>query len=319
MASRYAPEQLKSDMVQLNDRVAEVGAWLILIRDNLLEDAAKVAWNTWDAISNWSNFNRSTLEFTKEKLKNGNEMGFVQDIYDRCFPYAHLDPDPFRESADSFDAAISSMLDITSNPGNILTDIGNWYGDAAESFEVHLLNFGVAKSKQSEVVINLSNGCNSIYDLIENTQNSIQDLIKGGIEFAEERCVSLENDSSAKDTEEIKRLVFYISAGVSASAFTKVAKDVEEQLTGSSLLTFASLQFIASEKNINSGSDVNDIPDSIRASLNSIEESFQSGDEDIHNELEKVLSSWSLKELVFPAPAGLSNISSNDFRHESEL
>lgn len=121
------------------------------------------------------------------------------------------------------------------------------------------------------------------------------------------------------DTEEIKRLVFYISAGVSASAFTKVAKGVEEQLTGSSLLTFASLQFIARGKNINSGSDVNDIPDSIRASLNPIEESFQSGDEDIHNELEKILSSWSLKELVFPDPAGLSNISSNDFRHESEL
>jgi hypothetical protein len=230
-----------------------------------------------------------------------------------------IDHHQFEGAQSHFEAIGFAMVDMYGAPGNILSNIGSWYGTAAEAFETYFTGYEPAQARQAALLAAEINACASLTALVVQSKAAVKKLMEETLGLADEMITAYKETLKAL-TVGLVAVVFTIVAagfGIGAAAGATAALGATGAATGGvGSLVSSVYGFEQAYKEIK-GQDRESLLDSTSFTLGEIEGAIDTADQEIHDDLEKIRAEWSISQIAIPAPPGSDEISGDSFYHES--
>jgi hypothetical protein len=247
------------------------------------------------------------------------DSDLLGSLPDRCRRIVDIDHHQFEGAQSHFEAIGFAMVDMYGAPGNILSNIGSWYGTAAEAFETYFTGYEPAQARQAALLAAEINACASLTALVVQSKAAVKKLMEETVGLADEMITAYKETLKAL-TVGLVAVVFTIVAagfGIGAAAGATAALGATGAATGGvGSLVSSVYGFEQAYKEIK-GQDRESLLDSTSFTLGEIEGAIDTADQEIHDDLEKIRAEWSISQIAIPAPPGSDEISGDSFYHES--
>ncbi|GAA1689089.1 hypothetical protein GCM10009830_40810 [Glycomyces endophyticus] len=264
-------------------------------------------------------FKYETIRSEQGAVVSGNGYPELGTIPERCRTVVGLDPQPYIDAEAVFESAALNMSDLAGAPGNILTNIGNWYGDAAEAFEDYFSGYEPAQARQAELFAVAINACASLHTVILQVNEAVRAMIAAAHLQADQMIQKYKDTQKELDNAAITAVLSVGAAvlgGVAATGAT-AALTVTGSVAGggSSLIqaTFTLSQKHAELRAINPTEFV----DTLAEAVSGIEDVIRSLDDELYAEIDAARSQWNMHQIAVPAPPGGDEVDTESFYHES--
>ncbi|MFC3493020.1 hypothetical protein [Glycomyces rhizosphaerae] len=237
----------------------------------------------------------------------------------RCRRIVGIDQHQFIGAQERFEPVALDMADLYGAPGNILTNIGSWSGSAAEAFETYFTGYEPAQARQAALLAAEINACASLTSLVVQSKAAVKNLLEVTIGLADEMITKYKETLKALAVG-LTAAVFTIVAtgfGIGAAAGATAALAVTGAAAGGVGSLISSVYGFDQAYAEIKGQDRESLFDSISFTLGEIEGAIDTADQEIHDDLEKIRSEWSISQIAIPAPPGSDEISGDSFYHES--
>ncbi|WP_026923557.1 hypothetical protein [Glycomyces arizonensis] len=243
------------------------------------------------------------------------DLGGIPDF---CRNVYSIDAEQFSGAAEILDVVALDMVDLEGAPGNVLNKIGDWYGDAAESFEEYFSGYRPAQLRQAEMFAAADNACASLKAMASAAKDSAGNLIDGALTLTAEMIkVYWEQQEAMQDTITIGVLSLVaagLSAGASAGALA-IAGALGGGVTG---LAGSMYSFQLTEKQL-TAKNVSSLLRNLGTRFGEVETALREADDEIYAAIDAVRSEWPMRKVAIPVPPGADEINTESFHHESSL
>jgi hypothetical protein len=238
---------------------------------------------------------------------------------DRCRRIVGIDHHQFEVAQAVFEEVALGMVDLYGAPGNILTSIGSWNGTAAEAFETYFTGYEPAQARQAALLAAEINACASLTALVTQAKQAVKDLLAKTLVLADEMITKYKETLKALDVGLAAAVLTIVATGFGVGAATGATAGLAATgaaTGGAGSLVSSVYGFDQAYKNIE-GQDRESLLDSASFMLGETETAIDTADQEIHDDLEKVRSEWSISQIAIPAPPGSDEISGESFYHDS--
>ncbi|WP_335991597.1 WXG100 family type VII secretion target [Glycomyces sp. MUSA5-2] len=242
----------------------------------------------------------------------------LRSIPELCRNIFSIDPEEFRGATELLDAVAKDMADFQGAPGNVLTKIGNWYGDAAEAFEEYFSGYEGAQARQAEMLAATVNACGSLASIVETSQESMSSLLTSANELADKMIQHYWDTQEAMQNTMTLVVLAVIAAGLSAGAAVGALALVGSIGGGVSALAGGMYSFQLSEDEL-SAQNLSTLLDDVCGKFTEVESAIRHADDEIFENIDALRSGWSMREVAIPAPPGADETDIESFHHESSL
>lgn len=243
------------------------------------------------------------------------ELGGIPDF---CRNIFSIDEQQFRGATEILDGVAMDMIDLQGAPGNVLNNIGNWYGDAAEAFEEYFSGYEGSQARQAELLAAAVNACASMEAITIATKESVGSLITGAIELADKMIKTYWDTQEAMQTTMTFAVLGVVAAGLSAGAAAGALAVVGTIGGGVSALAGSMYSFQVSEDQL-TAENLETLLVDLRDKLTEVETALRDADDEIHSGIEALRAAWTIREVAIPAPPGADEADIEGFHHESSL
>lgn len=243
-------------------------------------------------------------------------LGSLPDRFRRI---VGIDHHQFIGAQEHFEPVALGMVDLYGAPGNILTNIGSWNGNAAEAFETYFTGYEPAQARQAALLAAEINACASLTNLVVQSKAAVKNLLKVTIGLADEMITTYRETLKALEVG-LVAAVFTIVAtgfGIGAAAGATAALAATGAAAGGVGSLISSVYGFEQAYAEIKGKDRESLLDSISFTLGEIEVAIDTADQEIHDDLEMIRAEWSISQIAIPAPPGSDEISGDSFYHES--
>jgi hypothetical protein len=243
----------------------------------------------------------------------------LDTLPDRCRRIVGIDHHQFEGAQAHFESVAFNMADLYGAPGNILTNIGSWYGTAAEAFETYFTGYEPAQARQAALLAAEINACASLAALVVESKGAVKKLLEETIGLADEMITTYKETLKALAVG-LVAVVFTIVAagfGIAAAAGATAALAAGGAAAGGAGSLISSVYGFEQAYQEIKGQDRESLYESVSFTLGQIEGAFDTADQEIHDDLEEIRAEWSISQIAIPAPPGSDEISGDSFYHES--
>ncbi len=312
MADPMTPEELEQSLYNLAVKAREL---------KVLETAID-SWNPLAAVSAatghgppFQAFYDAALEDAGGVISSGDypDLGGIPDF---CRNIISIDAEQFRDAAELLDGVAMDMVGLEGAPGNILNNIGNWYGDSAEAFEEYFSGFGPAQARQAELFAAVINACASMDAIVTASNESVASILEGGIELADEMIKVYWETQEAMQNAMTLAVVGVVAAGLSAGAAAGALAVIGAVGGGASALAGSMYSFQVTEKQL-TAENLETLLDDLGDQFTAVETAIREADDEISENIEALRNSWTMREIAIPAPPGADEVNVESFHHES--
>jgi hypothetical protein len=241
------------------------------------------------------------------------DLGGIPDF---CRNIISIDAEQFRGAAELLDGVAMDMVGLEGAPGNVLTKIGNWYGDAAEAFEEYFSGYGPAQARQAELFAATINACASMDAIVTASQESVASLIEGACNLADELIKVYWETQEAMQTTMTLAVIGVVAAGLSAGAAAGALAVLGAVGGGASALAGGMYSFQASEKQL-TAQNLDTLLESLSENFTQVETAIRDADDEIAENIDSLRHQWSMSGIAIPAPPGADEVDTESFHHES--
>lgn len=242
----------------------------------------------------------------------------LRGIPDFCRNILSIDDGQFSAATELLDGVALDMVDLQGAPGNVLNKIGNWYGDAAESFEEYFSGFSPSQARQAELLSAAVNSCASMEAMATSAKESATSLIKGAADLADEMIKIYWDTQKALQTTVTLGILSLAAAGMSAGASTGALALAGSVGGGASTLAGSVYSFQVTEAQLEAD-DLQSLLDGLNDRFREVEVAIRSADDEIYSSIDALRSEWSMREVAVPAPPAADEANTQSFHHESTL
>jgi hypothetical protein len=247
------------------------------------------------------------------------DSALLDTIPDRCRRIVGIDHHQFEAAQEAFEAVGFEMVDLYGAPGNILTNIGSWYGTAAEAFETYFSGYEPAQARQAALLAAEVNACASLTALVMQSKVAVRDLLEKNLDLADQMITLYKETLKSLSASLTAVVITLVAAGfgfaAAAGATAAVAATGTAAGTAGNLVSSA-YGFEQAYENIE-GQDRESLLRSMSRALARTEEAVSIADQEIHDDLETIRAEWNVSQIAIPAPPGSDEISGDSFYHES--
>lgn len=249
----------------------------------------------------------------------------LDQIPDRCRRIVGIDHHQFEGAQRHFEPVALDMVDLKGAPGNVMSNIGNWYGDAAEAFEEYFAGYEPSQSRQAAMLVAQINACTSLTEIVKQAKEAVRALLEGAKKLADDLIDAYK--------ESLKDLTVTLAVGVvtiAAAGFGLAAAGIAAAggaaggatalagaiggSVGSLTSSVYSIEQVYVDLEASSGDD---LIGSTSDLLKTTEDALATADDEIFADLEVIRSEWTISQIAIPAPPGSDEVSGDSFHHES--
>ncbi|MEU6246534.1 hypothetical protein [Glycomyces sp. NPDC047010] len=242
----------------------------------------------------------------------------LRTIPELCRNIFSIDAEQFRGATELLDGVASDMADLQGAPGNVLTKIGNWYGDAAEAFEEYFSGYEGAQARQAELLAAAVNACGSMASIVEVSQESMSSLLTNANDLADKMIQNYWDTQEAMQNTMTLVVLGVIAAGLSAGAAVGALALVGSIGGGVSALAGGMYSFQVSEVEL-SAQNLNTLLNDVCTEFSKVESAIRHADDEIYDAIDSLRSGWTMREVAIPAPPGTDEADIESFHHASSL
>jgi hypothetical protein len=315
MAEEYTLEALESDLYTLALKMNEI---------EKLEQAVDQFWTAVaiqaipvTGTAFWQLYSEIQAQNDARIISADSEL--LGTLPDRCRRIVGIDHHQFEAAQEYFESIGFSMVDLNGAPGNILSNIGSWYGSTAEAFETYFTGYEPAQARQAALLAAEVNACASLTALVVQSKAAVENLLTQTLVLADEMISTYEKTMKALDAALVAVVSTIVAAGFGFAAAAGATAAVTVTGTGvgavGSLISSA-YGFEQAYKEIE-GQDRESLLDSTSKILEDIENAVDTADQEIYGDLEMIRAEWNISQIAIPAPPGSDEVSGDSFYHES--
>lgn len=247
------------------------------------------------------------------------DSDLLGSLPDRCRRIVGVDHHQFQEAQAYFESVAIGMVELQGAPGNVLSNISNWNGAAAEAFETYFTGYEKAQARQAALLAAEVNACISLTALVAQSKAAVKSLLESSIQLADEMIRKYEETLKALAVGLTAAALTVIAAGFGFAAATGATAALAATGTGAGAvgsLISSAYGFEQAYAQIE-GQNRESLLASISDTLSRTEETVSTADQEIHDDLETIRAQWSIGQIAIPAPPGSDEISGDSFYHES--
>jgi hypothetical protein len=315
MAEEYTLEALESDLYTLALKMNEI---------EKLEQAVEQFWTAaavqaipFTGAAFWQLYSEIQAQNDASIISADSEL--LGTVPDRCRRIVGIDHHQFEAAQEYFESIGFSMVDLHGAPGNILSNIGSWYGSTAEAFETYFTGYEPAQARQAALLAAQVNACASLTALVVQSKAAVKELLTQTLVLADEMISTYEKTMKALEAGLVAVVFTIVAAGFGFAAAAGATAAVAAAGTGvgavGSLISSA-YGFEQAYKEIE-GKDRESLLDSASKILVDIEDAVDTADQEIYGDLEMIRGEWNISQIAIPAPPGSDEVSGDSFYHES--
>jgi hypothetical protein len=155
--------------------------------------------------------------------------------------------------------------------------------------------------------------------LVTQAKQAVKDLLAKTLVLADEMITKYKETLKALDVGLAAAVLTIVATGFGVGAATGATAGLAATgaaTGGAGSLVSSVYGFDQAYKNIE-GQDRESLLDSASFMLGETETAIDTADQEIHDDLEKVRSEWSISQIAIPAPPGSDEISGESFYHDS--
>lgn len=315
MAEEYTLEALESDLYDLALKMHE-------IED--LEQAVDQFWTAtavqaipFAGTAFWQLY--SEIQAQNEARIISADSDLLGTLPDRCRRIVGIDHHQFEAAQQYFESVALGMVELQGAPGNILSNIGNWYGSAAEAFETYFAEYQPAQARQAALVAAEINACASLTALVAQSKVAVKNLLVTTSALADEMIATYKKTLKALAVGVTGVALTIVAAGfgfAAAAGATAVVASVGTGVGAAGSLISSAYGFEQAYKDIE-GNDRESLLEDASATLEDTEDSITIADQEISSDLEKIRTEWSISQIAIPTPPGSDEVSGDSFYHDS--
>jgi L-lactate utilization protein LutC len=242
----------------------------------------------------------------------------LEGLPNRCRNIVGIDPTTFTEAQGIFEPVAMDMVGIEGAPGNMLTKIGSWYGDAAEAFEDYFAGYAPAQARQAELFAATINSCASLEELAVQSKLAVKELLQQSLELADKMITTYKETQKALKINAVIAVVGIAAAGFGAAAAAGAAALSSAAAGGVSALLSSTYSFDQVYTQL-AASDSASLIDTFNEHLVKVETAITQADDEISGEIERLREGWTMSQVTIPAPPGSDEVGIDGFHHESSL
>jgi hypothetical protein len=261
----------------------------------------------------------SEIQAQNEARIISSDSELLGSIPDRCRRLVGINHHQFEEAQEYFESVAYGMADLEGAPGNVLANIGNWNGTAAEAFETYFTGYEPAQARQAALLAAEINACASLTALVVQAKAAVKDLFKVTIELADDMIATYKETLKALAVGLVAAVLTIVAAGFGFAAAAGATAVVASAGTGAGAagsLISSAYGFDQAYGQIE-GKNREELLTSMSDTLARTEETVSIADQEIHDDIETIRAQWSIGQIAIPAPPGSDEISGDSFYHES--
>lgn len=321
MAEEYTLEALESDLYTLALKMHEI--------DNLEQTVAQF----WTAAAVQAiPFAGTAFWQLYTEIQAQNEASIISadsdrlgQLPDRCRRIVGIDHHQFEGAQRHFEPVALDMVDFQGAPGNVLSNIGNWNGTAAEAFEEYFSGYAPAQARQAELLVAQINACASLMEIVKQAKEAVKALLEGAKKLADDMIEAYKETLKDLTVTLVVGVVTIVAAGFGvAAAGAAVAGGAAGGAAalagaiGGGVGSLSSSVYTIEQTYVELEASTGDgVISSVSDLLKTTEDAITNADDEIHADLEVIRSEWSISQIAIPAPPGSDEISGDSFHHES--
>jgi hypothetical protein len=321
MAEEYTLESLESDLYDLALKMHEIDTLEQTIEQfwaaaavQAIPFAGTVFWQLYTEIQ--AQNQASIISADSDRLGQ---------IPNRCRRIVGIDHHQFEDAQQHFESVALDMVDFQGAPGNVLSNIGNWNGAAAEAFEEYFSGYEPAQARQAALLLAQINACASLTEIVKRAKEAVRALLDGAKKLADDMIAAYKESLKDLTVALVVGVVTIAAAGFGVAAagigVAEGAAGGAAALTGAiggSLGSLSSSVYTIEQVYVDLEARSGDgLIDSVSDILKVNEDSLATADDEIYADLELIRSEWSISQIAIPAPPGSDEVSGDSFHHES--
>ncbi|RRR99372.1 hypothetical protein [Glycomyces terrestris] len=311
----YSLEQLDQDLYDLASKLHEMKA----LEQTIDEFWARVGVQAIPLVGTWFQLIYDEITSGQEGVIISSDAAVLEDLPDRCRRLVGIDSAPFHDAAALFESTAADMVGIEGAPGNILSNIGNWYGDAAEAFEEYFSAYSPAQARQAELFASTINACSSLEAAALQANAAVQSLMAEALKMADQMIAAYKDTQKALEVNLVIGILGIAAAGFGVVAAAGAAAAIAGAASSGAGSLVSSIYAFSQIDAQLEASDSNTLVSSMSRNLASTETAIMQADEEIYSAIEALRGNWSMREIAIPAPPGSDEVDTESFHHESSL
>jgi hypothetical protein len=264
----------------------------------------------------WGLYNEIRAQNEATIISSDSEL--LGSLPDRCRRIVGIDHHQFKNAQAHFEAVGLDMVDLQGAPGNALSNIGNWYGAAAEAFEAYFEGYEPSQSRQAQLIAAQINGCASLTELVVQSKAAVQSLMENSLALADQMIDAYKNALKALQVTLVVTVVAIAAAGFGFAAAGGAAAVMSTAASGAGSLVSGTYGFYQTSAQLEA-QNLAALSQSVSDVLGMTEEAVSVADDEIFNDLEAIRAEWNIHQFAIPAPPGSDEVSGDTLHHESAL